>query len=104
MLLAGYAILVTLSWILSPFRISQAALFSVCNLLLLLITGLLQRHLDGQLKKAQRQGYLKFSALLEWIVDQPFQTVAYGTSAVLLVVTTDALQHHLGIPHLPLLR
>ncbi|KAG0557705.1 hypothetical protein M758_11G146400 [Ceratodon purpureus] len=104
MLLAGYAVIVTLSWIVKPFGISQAALFSVCNLILLLITGLLQRHLDAQLKKAQRQGYLKFSALLEWIVNQPFQIVAYGTSIVLLVVTWDGLQQRLGIPHLLLLR
>lgn len=104
MLLAGYAIIVVLSWFVTPLRISQAALFSACNLVLLLSTGLLQRHLDAQLRKAQRQGYLKFSALLEWLVDQPFQIVAYGTSAVLLVVTTNNFQQQLGIPHLPLLR
>jgi len=37
---AGYAIIVILSWIVNPFPISQAALLSVCNLLLLLITGM----------------------------------------------------------------
>lgn len=35
----GYAVIVILLWIVNPFKISQAALFSVCNLLLLLITG-----------------------------------------------------------------
>lgn len=104
MLLAVYAVIVTISWIVNPFRISQAALFSVCNLLLLLITGFLQRHLYAQLKKAQRQGYLKFSALLEWIVDQPFQIVGYGTSVVLLVVTWDSFLQRLSIPDLLLLR
>lgn len=104
MLVVGYAVIVILLWIVNPFKISQAALFSVCNLLLLLITGLLQSYLDAQLKKAQRQGYLKFSAILEWIIHQPFQIVAYGTSLVLLVVTWDALQQRLGIPALLLLR
>jgi len=102
-LLAAYAILVIAS-LLVDLPITPTALFSICNLLLLLLTGLLQHHMNAQLKKSQRQGYLKFSAILEWVVNQPFQTVAYGTSAVLLVVTWNTLQQKIGIPHLLLLR
>lgn len=103
-LLVTYAVMVIVSWLPVSIHLAEPALFSACNLVLLVSTGLLQRHLSAQLKRAQRQGYLKFSALLEWIIYQPFKTVAYGTAALLVVVAWDALQQRLGIPCLLLLR
>lgn len=45
------------------------------------------------------QGYLKFSALLEWIIYQPFKTVAYGISDFLFSCTDPwcFAAHHLSL-------
>jgi hypothetical protein len=94
-----YAVVVIVSWLPVPIHLAEPALFSACNLVLLVSTGLLQRHLSAQLKRAQRQGYLKFSALLEWIIYQPFKTVAYGISDFLFSCTDPwcFVAHHLSL-------
>jgi hypothetical protein len=104
LLLAVYGMLLVSSWLPLPLLLSQVALFSVCNLLLLVVTGFLQRHLSAQLKRMQQQGFLKFSVFLKWIVSQPFKIVAYGTGIVLVVVTWDTVLQQWGIPPLLFLR
>jgi hypothetical protein len=54
-LLVTYAVMVIVSWLPVPIHLAEPALFSACNLVLLVSTGLLQRHLSAQLKRAQRQ-------------------------------------------------
>jgi len=104
LLLAVYGMLLVSSWLPLPLLLSQVALFSVCNLLLLVVTGFLQRHLSAQLKRMQQQGFLKFSVFLMWIVSQPFKIVAYGTGTVLMVVTWGTFLQQWGIPPLLFLR
>lgn len=102
--LGAYAVLViTSAWLPMLMPINHAPIFSLCNLVMLVITGLLQKHLHRQLKKERDQGFLQFSADLEWIVDLPFKVVAYGTGSILVVVAWD-IQEELDIPHLLLLR
>lgn len=102
--LGAYAVLVvTSAWIPKLTPNNHAPIFALCNLVMLAITGLLQQHLCKQLKKERDQGFLQFSANLEWIVYLPFKVVAYGTGSILVVVAWD-LQEQLDIPHLLLLR
>ncbi|KAG0568437.1 hypothetical protein KC19_6G019700 [Ceratodon purpureus] len=102
--LSAYAVLViTSAWLPMLTPINHAPIFALCNFVMLAITGLLQQHLRRQLKKERDQGFLQFSADLEWIVDLPYKVVAYGTGSILVVVAWD-LQEELDIPHLLLLR
>jgi len=54
--LGSYAVLVIISgWLPMLTPINHAPVFALCNLIMLAITGLLQRHLSNQLKKERDQ-------------------------------------------------
>ncbi|BBN08290.1 hypothetical protein MPTK1_4g10380 [Marchantia polymorpha subsp. ruderalis] len=75
-----------------------------CNALFLAITGVLQRHLIAEQQKEQREGYLRFSKRLEWIIQLPFAVFAFGTAGLLLVVVWQPIESQQWVTSLFLVR
>ncbi|XP_019237721.1 PREDICTED: uncharacterized protein LOC109217885 isoform X2 [Nicotiana attenuata] len=89
-LLASFAILaVGATWIFHPIEGLVFPLLCSCNVALLVVTGIFQQYLVYQVKKIRLQGYYIFSQKLKHIIRLPFATIAYGTSAMLLVMVWD---------------
>ncbi|XP_033508575.1 protein FIP1 [Nicotiana tabacum] len=89
-LLASFAILgVGATWIFHPIEGLVFPFLCSCNVALLVVTGIFQQYLVYQVKKIRLQGYYIFSQKLKHIIRLPFATIAYGTSAMLLVMVWD---------------
>ncbi|KAG6556167.1 hypothetical protein Mapa_002108 [Marchantia paleacea] len=105
-LLAIYALLILASSLLRILPQDKLLLpiTCSCNALFLAITGVLQRHLIAEQQKEQREGYLRFSKRLEWIIQLPFAVFAFGTAGLLLVVVWQPIESKQWVTSLFLVR
>ncbi|KAL9224209.1 hypothetical protein vseg_000270 [Gypsophila vaccaria] len=89
-LLVGYATVgIAAPWIFHPLEPWISQLLCSCNVILLIITGVFQQYLVYQVQKIRLQGYYMFSQRLKHIVRLPFNTISYGTAAMLLLVVWE---------------
>lgn len=104
-LLVLYAVVsIAASWLFARITQYYPAILCSCNVLLLALTGLLQKHLSKQVKKERRQGFLKFSEHLKPLIHIPFIVLSYGTSGVLLIIVWSSQLTEVRVPVLLLLR
>ncbi|KAB5514134.1 hypothetical protein DKX38_028040 [Salix brachista] len=86
-LLASYAVLAAgAPYIFRPIKHLVPSLLCSCDVVLLILTGILQQYFVSQVQKIRLQGYYSFSQKLKHIVRLPFAITAYGTATMLLVM------------------
>ncbi|KAK4396847.1 protein FIP1 [Sesamum angolense] len=97
-IIGSYAILaVGATWILHTFQELIILLLCTCDVILLVATGIFQQYLVYQVKKIRLQGYYGFSQKLKHLIRLPFATIAYGTAAMLLVMSWKPISYSIAI-------
>eukprot|EP00249_Psilotum_nudum_P007327 c20477_g1_i1 orf=48-716(+) len=104
-LLVIHAVVVIISsWLFSSFAKLLPAILCSCNVALLVVTGILEKHLAKQVTKDRRQGFLNFSQQLKPFIYLPFKIVSSGTAGMLLVIAWCTEVRKLGLPVVTMLR
>lgn len=80
------------------------ALLSSSNVVLLIVTGILQHYLVHQVKKERMQGFYIFSQKLKPIVRLPFYAISYGIALMLLIIAWHPVFQIAGLSVATLLR